>query len=148
MQKFSNAFDVPQCKHNLGANLARRGAVFCYSELWPLIVAGRTKGEADRIGWRGVGDGVTFFPETDSEGVAARGHPEKGRHLTGLGLRWILSESFRTLRVLGQRGELRTGGLCLALSIIAKRAVAGTRYWEQAALNAPLPSRYLKLRLR
>lgn len=74
MEKFSNAFDVPQCKHNLGANLARRGAGFCYSESWPLIVVGRTKGEADGEGWRGRWRRSSIFPESDGGGVVARGH--------------------------------------------------------------------------
>lgn len=78
MEKFSNAFDVPQCKHNLGANFARRGAAFCYSELWPLIVAGRTKGEAYGEGWEGHWRRSNLFPETDGKVVVVRGHHEEG----------------------------------------------------------------------
>lgn len=89
LEKFSNAFDVPQCQHNLGANLAGRGG----RVLLFRVVALNCGGEDKRGGWRGVGDGVAFFfflrPE-QQRGVTVR--------CLGLDLGWILSESFRTLR--------------------------------------------------
>lgn len=44
LEKFSNAFDVLECKHDL-RQPCKEGPLFCYSELWPLIVVVRTKGE-------------------------------------------------------------------------------------------------------
>lgn len=44
LEKFSNAFDVLECKHNLRLP-CKEGPLFCYSEPWPLIVVVRTKEE-------------------------------------------------------------------------------------------------------
>lgn len=44
LEKFSNAFEVLQCKHNLRLP-CKEGPLFCYSELWPLIVMVTTKGK-------------------------------------------------------------------------------------------------------
>ncbi|TNN84681.1 hypothetical protein EYF80_005096 [Liparis tanakae] len=44
LEKFSNAFDFLECKHNLRLP-CKEGPLFCYSEPWPLIVAAGTKGE-------------------------------------------------------------------------------------------------------
>lgn len=48
LEKFSNAFDVPECKHYLGLP-RKEGTWFCYSELWPLIVVVSTKGKKGNI---------------------------------------------------------------------------------------------------
>ena len=50
LEKFSNAFDVLECKHNLRLP-CKEGPLFCYSEPWPLIVVVGTK----------EGKKVTFF---------------------------------------------------------------------------------------
>lgn len=47
LEKFSNAFDVLECKHNLRLP-CKEGPLFCYSESWPLIVVVRTKEEKKR----------------------------------------------------------------------------------------------------
>lgn len=44
LEKFSNAFDVAECKHNLRL-LCKEGSWFCYSEPRPLIVVAGTKGK-------------------------------------------------------------------------------------------------------
>lgn len=44
LEKFSNAFDVLECKHNLRLP-CEEGPLFCYSEPWPLIVSAGTKGK-------------------------------------------------------------------------------------------------------
>lgn len=44
LEKFSNAFDVLECKHNLRLP-CKEGPRFCYSEPWPLIVLLGTKGK-------------------------------------------------------------------------------------------------------
>ncbi len=44
LEKFSNAFDVLECKHNLRLP-CKEGPLFCYTEPWPLIVAVGTKEE-------------------------------------------------------------------------------------------------------
>lgn len=49
MEKFSNAFDVLECKHNL-RQPCKEGPLFCYSESWPLIVAARTKEGGEKKG--------------------------------------------------------------------------------------------------
>lgn len=43
-EKFSNAFDVLECKHNLRLP-CKEGPLFCYSEPRPLIVVAKTKGK-------------------------------------------------------------------------------------------------------
>lgn len=48
LEKFSNAFDVPERKHNLRLP-CEEGPLFCYSEPWPLIVVVGTKGEEGNI---------------------------------------------------------------------------------------------------
>lgn len=58
LEKFSNAFDVLECKHNLRLP-CKEGPPFCYSEPWPLIVAVGTKGE----------EKVTFFLKATGEGL-------------------------------------------------------------------------------
>lgn len=44
MEKFSNAFDFLECKHNLRLP-CKEEPLFCYSEPWPLIVVAGTKEE-------------------------------------------------------------------------------------------------------
>ena len=43
-EKFSNAFEVPECKHYLRLP-CEEGPLFCYSEPWPLIVVVEDKRE-------------------------------------------------------------------------------------------------------
>lgn len=48
LEKFSNAFDVLECKHNLRLP-CKEGPLFCYSESGPLIVVVGTKGKKGNI---------------------------------------------------------------------------------------------------